>query len=408
MLYHAHELQHATLAPLRLAAEAGQLLFRNPFNPLSHTGYGRAVAAACEVFEQSTRRRSKPAFGLGTMRVEGREIAVSETVVCRKPFCELRRFAPEVDRQEPRLLIVAPLSGHFATLLRGTVRTLLPEHDVYITDWRDARMTPLTEGRFELDDYIDYVIDFLRLLGPGSHVMAVCQPSVPVLAATALMAAAGDPATPRSMVLMGGPVDTRVSPTQVNRLAQQRSLDWFEDAVITRVPYRYPGFLRRVYPGFVQLTGFMTMNLKLHIDATARLFDHLVRGDGDGAAAHRRFYDEYTTVMDLPAEYYLQTVETIFQNHDLPLGRMSSRGRAVAPAAITETALMTVEGEHDDITGRGQTRAAHGLCSGIPTARRVHHEQQGVGHYGIFNGRRWRDSIAPRVRDFIRQSERGR
>jgi poly(3-hydroxybutyrate) depolymerase len=407
MLYHAHELQHAALAPMRLAAEAGQLLLRNPFNPLSHTGYGRALAAACEIFEQSTRRRPKPAFGLASTMVEGREVAVTERIVHRKPLCQLKRFARDVERDDPKLLIVAPLSGHFATLLRGTVRTLLPEHDVYITDWRDARMAPLAEGPFDLDDYIDYMIEFLRLLGPGSHVMAVCQPSVPVLAATALMAASGDPATPRSLVLMGGPVDTRVSPTQVNRLAEERPLAWFEGAVISRVPAHYPGFLRRVYPGFVQLSGFMSMNLEVHMDAKARLFEHLVRGDGDSAAAHRRFYDEYTSVMDLPAEYYLQTVATVFQNHDLPLGRMRSRGRLVEPAAIAESALMTVEGERDDITGRGQTRAAHELCARVPAARRVHYEQQGVGHYGIFSGRRWRDMVAPRVRDFIRQSDRG-
>lgn len=406
MLYQLHELHHAAIAPLHLGAEAGRDLFRNPFNPLSYTPYGRALAATCDIVEQTTRRRGKPAFGLEHTAIGDRKVPVRAEVVGAKSFCRLLHFVREgVAPGDPRVLVVAPLSGHYATLLRGTVAALLPDHEVYITDWLNARAVPLAEGDFDLDDYIDYVMGHLRLVGPGCHVVAVCQPSVPVLAAAALMAVDGDEAAPRSMVLMGGPVDTRVNPTEVNLLAERRSLAWFERSVISRVPLRYPGFLRRVYPGFVQLGGFMSMNLERHVDAHVRLFNNLVEGDGDSAAAHRRFYDEYTAVMDLPAEYFLQTVETVFQRHALPLGSMTWRGRAVEPAAIEKTALMTVEGELDDISGLGQTRAAHDLCSGIPAASKRHHEQKGVGHYGIFNGRKWHQTIAPKVRDFIRAHE---
>jgi poly(3-hydroxybutyrate) depolymerase len=403
MLYQLHEIHHAAVTPLRFAAEAGRHIFRSPFNPFAYTHYGRTMAATCDMVEHTTRRRGKPEFGLDHTTIDGETVPVREEIVRRDTFCQLVHFAREgAGPDDPRLLIVAPLSGHYATLLRGTVGALLPDHDVYITDWRNACMVPVTEGSFDLDDYIDYVMDYLRLLGPGTHVMAVCQPSVPVLATAALMAADGDEAAPRSMVMMGGPIDTRANPTQVNRLAERRSRAWFERTVISHVPYRYPGFLRRVYPGFVQLGGFMTMNLDRHVDAHVRLFNHLVEGDGDSAASHRRFYDEYTAVMDLPAEYYLQTIETVFQRHALPRGRMTWRGHPVDPAAIEKSALMTIEGELDDISGLGQTRAAHDLCTSIPAARKRHHEQKGVGHYGIFNGRKWRQSIAPKVRDFIR------
>jgi poly(3-hydroxybutyrate) depolymerase len=403
MLYQLHEMHHAAMAPMRLGAEAGRDLFRNPFNPLAYTPYGRALAATCDIVEQTTRRRGKPDFGLEHTTIGAEKVPVHEEIVDAKSFCRLVHFVREgVAPGDPVVLIVAPLSGHYATLLRGTVAGLLPDHEVYITDWLNARAVPLAEGYFDLDDYIDYVMGYLRLLGPGCHVMAVCQPSVPVLAAAALMAEDGDAAVPRSMVLMGGPVDTRVNPTEVNRLAEKRSLAWFEGSAISRVPPRYPGFMRRVYPGFVQLSGFMSMNLDRHVDAHVRLFNHLIEGDGEGAAAHRRFYDEYTAVMDLPAEYFLQTVETVFQRHALPQGTMTWRGRAIEPAAIEKTALMTVEGELDDISGLGQTRAAHALCSALPATMKRHHEQKGVGHYGIFNGRKWRRAIAPKVRDFIR------
>ncbi len=404
MLYQLHEMQHLAWVPARAAAEATLQIFRNPLVPIAYTTYGRTVAAACEVFERVTRRRGKPSFGLDTTVVGEREVAVREEVVLQRPFCELVHFRRDVASDDPRVLVVAPLSGHFATLLRDTVRGLLPDHDVYITDWIDAREVPLREGAFDLDDYIDYVIQFLRLLGPDTHVIAVCQPAVPVLAAVALMAAAGDPAQPRSMTLMGGPIDTRRNPTKVNALAKTRSIGWFERTVVHTVPAGYPGIMRRVYPGFIQLTGFMSMNLDRHVGAHLQLFEHLIRGDGESAATHRRFYDEYLSVMDLPAEYYLQTVETVFQQHALPRGTMVSRGERVEPAAITRTALMTVEGELDDISGVGQTRAAHDLCPGIPDERRRHWLQKGVGHYGIFNGRRWRNEILPRIREFIRAS----
>ena len=323
------------------------------------------------------------------------------------PFCELRRFtldgAPQQDgRARPRLLMVAPLSGHYATLLRGTVAAMLRDCDVYITDWADARMVPPSAGRFDLDDYIDYVIDFLRYLGPGAHVMAVCQPGPAVLAATALLAADGDPCRPRSMTFMGSPIDPRRSPTVPNELATSRPLDWFERNVIVTVPYPHPGFGRRVYPGFMQLSGFMTMNLDRHIGAHVDLYRHLVEGDGDSASAHRKFYDEYLSVMDLTADFYLQTVDVVFQKAALPRGEMVHRGRPVDPAAIRDVALMTVEGEKDDISGIGQTQAAHDLCVNIPAAMQIDHIQPGVGHYGVFNGRRWRDEIAPRIADFIR------
>ena len=402
MLYQLHEMQHLAWAPARVAAEATLQLFRHPMVPAAYTSYGRAVAAACEVFERVTRRRRKPGFGLDMTTCDGWDIEVVEEVVLDHPFCDLVHFKRNVSRDDPRILVVAPLSGHFATLLRDTVRALLPEHDVYVTDWTDAREVPLRVGTFDLDDYIDYVIHFLRFLGPGTHVMAVCQPSVPVLAAAALMAGADDPAQPRSMTLMGGPIDTRRAPTKVNQLAMARSLAWFEQTVVDTVPATYPGFMRRVYPGFIQLTGFMSMNLDRHVGAHMQLFEHLVRGDGESAAAHRRFYDEYLSVMDLPAEYYLQTVRSVFQEHALPQGRLKWRGERVDPAAIRETGLMTVEGELDDISGLGQTEAAHDLCTGIPAERRRHLLQKGVGHYGIFNGRRWRNEILPQVRSFIR------
>jgi poly(3-hydroxybutyrate) depolymerase len=405
LLYHLHEWQRASLMPLRLAAEASMNLFRHPMNPLAYTQGGRAIAAACELIETSIRPYGKPRFGLDEVTIDGRPVPVAERILGRRAFCQLKHFERGEERRDPRVLIVAPLSGHYATLLRGTVEALLPDHDVYITDWRDARQVPLSFGAFGLDDYVDYVVDYLRLLGPGSHVIAVCQPSVPVLAAVALMAEDGDRALPSSLTLMGGPIDTRVSPQAPNRLAKSRSLAWFEQNVIQHVPVPYPGAMRRVYPGFLQLTGFMTMNLERHIDAHVRLFNHLVEGDGEGAAAHRAFYDEYRSVMDLPAEYYLETVERVFQNHDLAVGRFGHRGRPVRPAAIRDMGLMTVEGERDDISGPGQTKAAHGLARGIPPARHRHHLQKGVGHYGVFNGRRWRDEIAPRIKAFIRANE---
>ena len=401
MIYHLHELHRAALAPWRFVAEANQQMLRHPFNPMSYTTVGRTAAAGMDVFEQATRQHRKPKFGIHHVTVDGKAYAVEEEIVARDNFCQLRHFRREAG-DGPRVLVVAPLSGHFATLLRGTVQALVADHDVYITDWRDAGMAPVKDGTFDLDDYIDYVIGFLQFLGPDTHVLAVCQPSVPVLAAIAEMSADGDPATPSSMTLMGGPVDTRRSPTAPNRFAKSRSIEWFERTLIARVPVSYPGFTRRVYPGFLQLSGFMAMNLDRHVGAHIDHFFDLVRGDGDSGMAHRQFYEEYRAVMDLPAEYYLQTVKTVFQDHALPRGRMLHRQRKIEPQAIDNTALMTVEGELDDISGIGQTQAAHDLCTSLKSDHRCHYEQPGVGHYGVFNGSRWRTQIYPRVRDFIR------
>lgn len=406
MLYQALDAQLASLTPLRVAAEALQQVFTHPLLPGSYTPAGRAAAAGLELFERATRRYPKPAFGFGSVTVDGAAVPVREEIVAEKPFCRLLHFARDTAaaRTDPVVLVVAPMSGHYATLLRGTVAALLPEHEVYVTDWLDARAVPLARGAFGLGDYIDYVVDFLRLLGPDAHVLAVCQPSPPVLAAVALLAASGDAAQPRSMTLIGGPVDTRVNPTVVDRLAASQPLDWFEHKAIHSVPHWYAGANRRVYPGFLQVTGFMSMNLDRHVGEHVKLFRHLVRGDGESAEAHRRFYDEYLSVMDLAADFYLDTIRVVFQEHALPKGAMTHRGIRVEPRAIAKTALLTVEGEKDDVSGIGQTRAAHALCPAIPPERRGHRLQRGVGHFGIFNGRRWREEIYPEIRGFIRRN----
>ena len=403
--YWFYELSQASLNPSRALADATRLFFKNPANPLAHSDFGKSVAAACELFERSTRRYGKPEWRIDSTLVGGQRIPVHLATVWERPFCRLlhfeRAFERSPRRPQPRILIVAPLSGHYATLLRGTVEGLLPNNDVYITDWADARMVPLSAGRFDLDDYIDYVISMLHFLNGDVHVIAVCQPSVPVMAAVARMEAADDPYVPRSMVLMGGPIDTRVNPTVVNALAEKRGTDWFRSRVITKVPFPNPGFMRDVYPGFLQLNGFVSMNLDRHIEAHKQLFLHLVRGDGDSAQMHKEFYDEYLAVMDLAAEFYLQTVETVFVRHALPKGEMTHRGRPVDLSRIKRVALLTVEGEHDDISGVGQTEAAHRLCVNIPADRQAHWLQPGVGHYGVFNGSRFRSEIAPRIADFV-------
>jgi poly(3-hydroxybutyrate) depolymerase len=402
--YAWYEWQHAALGPFRAAADATRIYYQNPLNPLTHTTFGKSVAAGCEVFERITRRYGRPEWRIESTLVGGERVAVHPRVVWERPFCKLIHFEramAEPHRPQPKILMVAPMSGHYATLLRGTVEAFLPNHDVYITEWADARMVPLASGRFDLDDYIDYVISVLHWLGGNTHVIAVCQPSVPVLAAVSLMSATEDPYTPPSMTLMGGPIDTRVNPTAVNTLAQKRGVDWFRRTVITKVPFPNPGTMRDVYPGFLQLSGFMSLNLDRHIGAHKDLFVHLVRGDGDSAQKHREFYDEYLAVMDLTAEFYLQTVDTAFVRHALPNGTMTHRGKRVDPGQIRDVALLTVEGEHDDISGVGQTEAAHGLCTGIPASRKVHYLQRGVGHYGVFNGSRFRAEIAPRIADFI-------
>ncbi len=388
---------------MRAAAQGMKLALDYPLNPIGKTLWGRHTAAACDVFEGLTRRYGKPAFDLETTTVEGSQVSVTESVVMAKPFCDLLHFERAADREtDPRVLIVAPLSGHYATLLRDTVRAMLPEHDVYITDWRDARSVPAYEGTFDLDDYVDYVREFIGFLGSETHVIAVCQPAVPSLIATAMMAADNDPCQPASLTLMGGPIDTRRSPTTVNKHAESKSMDWFEQMVISTVPWPNPGAMRKVYPGFVQLSGFLSMNLDRHISAHHRYFDHLVDGDHDSVAQHKKFYEEYLSVMDLPAEFFLQTIKTVFKEYHLPKGLMKHRGIAVDLSAITKTALMTVEGEKDDICAVGQTFAAHDLCVNVPEDRRFHYVQPGVGHYGVFNGTRWRKEIQPRIHDMIR------
>jgi poly(3-hydroxybutyrate) depolymerase len=404
-LYWLYETSQAALNPARAFADATRLAFKNPLNPLYFTTFGKSIAAAAELFERSTRRYGRPEWRISSTLVGGERVPVQMTPVWERTFCRVVHFERTLEhrprRPQPRLLIVAPLSGHYATLLRGTVEAFLPNHEVYITEWRDARSIPLSEGKFDLDDYIDYVISMLHALGGDIHVLAVCQPAVPVIAAVSVMEADDDPYVPISMTLMGGPIDTRVNPTVVNTLAERRGIQWFRHNVITKVPFPNPGFMRDVYPGFLQLQGFVTMNFERHIEAHRDLFLNLVRGDGDSAHKHKEFYDEYLAVMDLAAEYYLQTVDTVFVRHALPKGEMRHRDRPVDPSRIKRVALLTVEGEHDDISGVGQTEAAHRLCVNIPADRQAYWLQPGVGHYGVFNGSRFRSEIAPRISDFI-------
>ncbi len=401
--YQLYEMAHAALAPARAVSDATHFVFRNPFNPLSATTFGKNIAAGAELFERMTRRYGKPVFGLDSVKVGGVDHEVLEEIVWTRPFCNLLHFVrptlPGHDTQ-PKLLIVAPMSGHYATLLRGTVEAFLPTHRIYITDWNDARMAPLAVGRFDLDDYIDHLKEILEHLGPGVHTLGVCQPAVPLIAAVALMDGADHPCTPASMTLMGGPIDTRRSPTAVNLLAEKRGVEWFRANCLQTVPFPYPGFGRKVYPGYLQLSGFMAMNLDRHVNAHLEMFNHLVSGDGDSAEKHREFYDEYLAVMDLTAEYYMQTIETVFVRHSLPKGEMTHRGARIDLGAIRRCGLMTVEGEKDDISGVGQTEAAQDLCVNIPAAMKTHYLQADVGHYGVFNGSRFRSQIAPRIVEF--------
>jgi poly(3-hydroxybutyrate) depolymerase len=402
MLYSFYEMQRLAMEPMR-AMVTGALSFLDmPENPLSQTPMVRITAAALDSFEHTTRKFGKPVFGHTHTEIDGVSVPVTETVALRLPWCDLKHFRREAHRpNDPVLLIVAPLSGHYATLLRGTVKAFLPDHQVYITDWNNAKDMPLSGPGFDLDDYIDYLTRFCEHLGPQTHMLAVCQPAVPVMAATALINADRNAAAPRSMTLIGGPIDTREGPTEVNNFAKKHDLDWFRSHVIHRVPLGNPGFLRPVYPGFLQLAGFMSMNLGRHMQAHWQMFTHLVDGDGEPLASKRAFYNEYRSVMDLSSEYYLQTIETVFLKHLLPRGLMVSRDRAVETAAITRTATMTIEGERDDISGIGQTKAAHELMPHLDDDKRVHYEQAGVGHYGLFNGGRFRKEIAPRIKQFI-------
>jgi len=404
-LYHFHEMHYAAITPLNFLANASKAFHRHPLCPLTYTGYGKHMAAAAEVLERITHRYGKPIFGITHTKVDGKQVEVIEEIIDTKPFCRLIHFQKDIRKSQPKLLLVAPMSGHHATLLRGTVEAMLPFLDVYITDWLDAREVPMLHGEFRMEDYISYTIDFTRQLGPDVHLMAVCQPSVPVMIAASVMNENKDKGTPRSMTLIGGPIDSRINPTKVNALAAQKPMHWFKTNVITRVPFNYAGFMRRVYPGFLQLSGFMQLNLDRHITAHVDLFKHLVAGDGDSASSHKKFYDEYLSVCDLPAEFYLDCIEQVFQKHLLPKGEFVYKGKKVKPEAITKTALLTLEGELDDISGVGQTEAAQKLCKNLPATMRKHYMQKGVGHYGIFNGRKFRESVVPIIVDFVTKHE---
>ncbi len=413
MLYTAYELAYAALTPSRIAAGVGARFWRSPLNPVSESWFGRSAAAALDVFEHAVRRYPKPEWGIDATFVNGAEVPVEIKEVDKQPFCTLLHFerdkaalkeAKKSGEPDPSVLIVAPLSGHYATLLRGTVEAMLPNHDVYITDWADARHVPLSEGRFDLNDYIDYLIGFIRTIGPGTHAMAVCQPGPALLAAAAVMAEDKDPLRPLSITIMGSPIDARRSPTLPNKLSEERPYHWFEQNMIHTVPAPYAGAMRRVYPGFVQLYSFLSMNSDRHVNAHYDYFQHLVDGDGDSADKHRNFYDEYLSVLDMTEEFYLQTIKDVFQDFALPEGKFMHHGRRVKPEAITDIALMTVEGENDDISGIGQTQAAHDLCVNIPESMRLDYIQPDVGHYGVFNGSRWRSEIQPRIADFMRMA----
>jgi poly(3-hydroxybutyrate) depolymerase len=406
MLYDAYEVQRSFLAGASKLAGMSAGWLNNPANPVAYASGSPLIAAALDVFAHAAAPRGKPEFGLDQTVVRGRKVEVHEEIVVREPFGQLKRFvrAGMADK-DPPLLIVAPMSGHYATLLRGTVERMLPKHDVYITDWRDAKSVPLTEGTFDLDDYIDYLIEFMEaigeLRGERPHVLAVCQPSVPAYAATAVMNSTRNRWRPKTLTMMGGPVDSREAPTAVNTLATERPLGWFQKNAVATVPLYYPGAGRKVYPGFLQLAGFMTMNLGSHLVSHWEMFKHLVEGDEESATSTQKFYDEYRSVADMTAEFYLQTVDVVFQRHLLPKGQLMHRGNKVDPKAIKDTALLAIEGERDDISGIGQTRAALDISSGLPQAKKKYFMAKSVGHYGIFNGRKWREKIAPVVEEWI-------
>jgi len=417
-LYYATDHREASLLPLHYVSECMKIQTENPFNFLNYTKMGRNFSAQVDIAERMTRRYKKPNFGILTSQSSsGRMYMIEEKVVLRKDFCRLLHFKKhrvqgstvkyKQSETFPKVLIIAPYSGHYATLLRDTARSMLKDHDVYIADWENARDVPLYKGRFTLDDYVQYVIDFIHELGCNIHILAVCQPSVPVMAAVSILAAHNDPCQPCSMTLMGGPIDTRVNQTKVNIWSERKDLSWFNHKIIANVPHYYVGAGRRVCPGFMLLAGFMSLNIEKHLTAPRTLFKHLTKGDDDSAIAHRRFYDEYRSVLDLPADYFLDSVFTVFQEHALPRGIMMCNDELVDPSAIEKTALMTVEGERDDISGPGQTYAAHELCTNLPLSMQKHHLQKHVGHYGVFNGRRWREQIVPEITTFIARNDPG-
>lgn len=407
MLYQLHELNRSLLNPLIQWAEASSKLFSDPVSPFAYTPFAQPIAAGYELMYRLGKDYEKPQFGISSVSIKDKDVKIIEEVAEEKSFCTLLHFKKDLSAKafaalkQPTILLVAPLSGHHATLLRDTVRSLLVEHDVYITDWRDARMVPLTEGPFHLHDYIYYIQDFIRQLGPNLHVISVCQPTVPVLAAISLMASERDPHLPKSMTMMGGPIDPRKSPTQVNNLATEKPYSWFENQVIHSVPASYPGFGRKVYPGFLQHAGFIAMNPGRHAQSHWDFYMHLREGDNESAEEHRKFYDEYNAVLDMPAEYYLETIKTVFQEHRLPLGTWEVEGKLVKPQDIKSVALFTIEGERDDISGLGQTHAAQELCSSIAKANKQQFTAPQCGHYGIFSGRKWREIICPKISDFI-------
>ena len=411
MLYHFHEMNRSFLNPLIQWAEASSKLFTNPVSPLAHTPFAQRIAAGYELLFRLGKDYEKPEFNIRSVPVAGETIGIVEETTLEKPFCRLIHFKKEMSKKEfaalnqPTVLLVAPLSGHHSTLLRDTARSLLEHHDVYITDWTDARMVPLAEGVFHLHDYIHYVQEFIHLLGSKVHVVSVCQPTVPVLAAISLMASAKDPIMPKSMTMMGGPIDPRKSPTAVNNLATEKPYSWFESKVIYTVPANYPGHGRRVYPGFLQHAGFVAMNPQRHAQSHWDFYMHLREGDNDSADEHRKFYNEYNAVLDMPAEYYLDTIKTVFQDFSLPAGTWEVEGTLVKPADIKNVALLTIEGELDDISGSGQTESAQHLCSSIPKAMKEHFVAEQCGHYGIFAGRRWREVICPKITAFIAAHE---
>ena len=414
MLYQLYESQRALMAPFAEFASASAKLYSHPLSPFTHVPMAQRLAASFDLMHRLAKEYEKPRFDIRSTIVDGVEVAVQEQVPVEKPFCRLLRFKRFTDharvlermKSQPTVLVVAPLSGHHSTLLRDTVKMLLCDHKVFITDWTDARMVPLEHGPFHLDDYVQYVQEFIRAIGHNVNVISVCQPTVPVLAAVSLMASAGEP-TPPALVMMGGPIDARLSPTAVNNLAMNKSFEWFENNVIYRVPPNYPGAGRRVYPGFMQHSGFVAMNPDRHMSSHYDYFLDLVRGDEESAEAHRQFYDEYNAVLDMPAEYYLDTIRTVFQDFALVNGTWDVAGKRVRPQDISRSALLTIEGELDDISGAGQTRAAHALCTGIPNSRKFHYDAIGAGHYGIFSGRRWREQVYPEVRQFVDRYSRG-